>query len=261
MTLRFVVPIVLAAAVTAGAQGNPARPQPPQQRRPAVGAQQPDSGRPNRAALEGQVRDRLAQQARRQLGLTDAQVTKLRDARQKFAERRRALNDQERDIRMSLRDEMITGDSTRQKQVGDLLDRTIKAQRQRFDLIEAEQKELATFMTPMQRARLFGLEEQLRGRMQQLRGGPGGPQDGPGVPGGLGGPGGRGAGRGLMRRGGPPGDDMGPGGPPQGQGMGPGGPPGMGPGACAAGQPCPQGQVRPRRPGDVPPGELPPIDP
>lgn len=252
MTKRLVVPILLAAAFTAGAQGNPGRPQPPQQqRRPAAGAPRPDSGRPDRAALEGQVRDRLAQQARRQLGLNDAQVSKLRETRQKFMERRRVLNDQERDIRMSLRDEMITGDSTRQKQVGDLLDRMIKAQRQRFDLIESEQKEMAAFLTPMQRAKLFGLEEQLRGRMQQLRGGgPGGPRGDGAGPGGLGG---RGQGRGLMRRGGPPGDDMGPGGPPPGAGRGPG--------PCADGQPCPQGQMRPRRPGGPPPGEVPPIDP
>mgnify|MGYP003352364326 CR=1 FL=1 len=63
MTIRHIVPILLAAVFTAGAQGNPGRPQPPQQqRRPAAGAPRSDSGRPDRAALEGQVRDRLAQQ-------------------------------------------------------------------------------------------------------------------------------------------------------------------------------------------------------
>jgi Spy/CpxP family protein refolding chaperone len=213
MTNRIVLTALLVAATTVGgAQGNPNRPG----RRGGGAAQpRPDSVMQNRAALEGQVRDRLGQMARRQLGLNDAQADKLRQTNEKFADRRRTLMEQERDIRMSLRDEMISGDSTRQKQVGDLLDRMVKSQRQRIELMESEQKELATFLTPMQRARYFGLEEQLRRRVEQMRaeGGEGG-RMGPGGPGGPGGLGGRG----RMRPNGPPPDGDGMGGPPPGGG-------------------------------------------
>ena len=212
MTHRIAVTALLLAAATsvASAQGNPVR---PVRRQPAAGQAQPDSTMRNRAQLEGQVRDRLGQMARRQLGLNDAQAEKLQQTNMKFADRRRTLMEQERDVRMSIRDEMISGDSTRQKQVGDLMDRMIKAQHQRIDLMEQEQKELAAFLTPMQRAKYFGMEEQLRRRVEQMRqeGGPGGRMG----PGGMGGPGGQagpdgrqglGGRGGRMRPGGPPPD-------------------------------------------------------
>jgi len=234
--------LLVGTTAVAGAQGNPARPAP--QQRPLAGAQRRDSQALNRVALEGQVRNRIAQMARRQLGLTDAQVEKLQQTNARFADRRRTLMEQERDIRMSLRDELIAGDSSRQRQVADLLDRMVKAQRQRIDLLEQEQKDLAAFLTPIQRARYFGMEEQLRQRLQQMR------QEG-----GAMGPGGRGAqGRGRMGPAGPPNpDDMPMGGQP-GAGMrrGPGG--AMGPPGGGFGPPA--GQVRPRRPG-VPPLGLP----
>jgi len=208
MTNRIVLTALLVAATSvAGAQGNPNR---PGRRGGAAGQARPDSAMQNRAALEGQVRDRVGQMARRQLGLNDAQADKLRQTNEKFADRRRTLMEQERDIRMSLRDEMISGDSTRQKQVGDLMDRMVKSQRQRIELMESEQKELATFLTPMQRARYFGLEEQLRRRVEQMRAQAG--------EGGRMGPGGGPGGRGRMRPNGPPPDGDGMGGRPPGSG-------------------------------------------
>lgn len=224
--LAFSALVLAATAAVAAAQGDPTR---PVQRRGGRGAmQQPDSTARNRAQLEGQVNDRIGQMARQRLGLNDGQAQKLRQSNTKFAERRRTLMEQERDIRMSLREEMISGDSSHQKQVGDLMDRMVKAQHQRIDLMEQEQKELATFLTPMQRAQYFGLEEQLRRRVDQMR------QDG-----------GDGAG-GRGRMGGMGRDGMGP--PPGGAGMGPDGPPPGGRG---------RGRIRPPA-GTIPPGDLPP---
>ncbi|PHX97985.1 MAG: hypothetical protein CK531_01475 [Gemmatimonadetes bacterium] len=185
----FAALLLAVTALPGNAQRNPNRPL-PTERRSLRAAQQPDSQGPNRAALEGMVRGRIGQMARRQLGLDDAQVQKLQATNARFADRRRTLMEQERDIRMSLRDEMISGDSSRQKQVGDLMDRMVRAQRQRIDLLEEEQRELRSFLTPMQRATYFGMEEQLRNRLDQMRQDVGG------------GPPGR---AGLQSRGGPPG--------------------------------------------------------
>jgi hypothetical protein len=128
-----------------------------------------DSVRPNRANLEQQVRERIAKVTKEQLGLSDQQMAKLQATNKKYDDQRRLIVDQERDIRMSLRDEMLRPDSARQGQVAALLDRVIKTQRQRVDLAEQEQKELAVFLTPLQRAKYFGLEQQIRQRVNQLR--------------------------------------------------------------------------------------------
>lgn len=205
-TLMIAAALAAALPLAVTAQGNPPRPG----RRGAMQQQpRPDSARPNRAALEAQVRQRFAQMLRNRLGLTDAQMQKVSEINTKYAGRRRTLLEQERDIRMSLREEIVAGDSTRQRQVSDLLDRMMKAQRQRIDVMEAEQHELAGVLTPLQRAQYIGMEEQIRQRVEGMRGqggrmGPGGP---PG-PNGDGAQQGPGALRG--RRGGPPADPSAP---------------------------------------------------
>lgn len=165
MRARLMTLCLFACAASLAAQGRGAGPQqaPP---RPTMAG---DSVRPNRANLEQQVRERIAKVTKEQLGLTDQQMAKLQATNKRFDEQRRLIVDQERDVRMSLRDEMLRPDSARQGQVAALLDRVIKTQRQRVDLAEQEQKELAGFLTPLQRARYFGLEQQIRQRVNQLR--------------------------------------------------------------------------------------------
>jgi uncharacterized protein YlxW (UPF0749 family) len=53
------------------------------------------------------------------------------------------------------------------------LDTLLQLERQRIDLLESEQKELATFLTPLQRAKYQALQEQLRRRLEALRVGAG----------------------------------------------------------------------------------------
>lgn len=123
-----------------------------------------------RDSLEARVRARMAMMLRTQLGLSDEQVRRFQATNQKFEGQRRRLFEQERDVRRELRMALAAGDSApQQAQVASLLDRTLQLQRQRLDLVEAEQKELATFLTPVQRARLFGIEEQIRRRVMEMR--------------------------------------------------------------------------------------------
>lgn len=164
-----------------------------------------------RDSLEARVRQRMAEVVRRQLGLNSDQMRKLGETNRRFEVQRRDLLTRERDVRMDLRDEMESGDTTRQSQVARLLDQMLVVQRQRTDQLEAEQKELATFLTPIQRAKYFAMEEQIRRRVmemreQGMRPPAGGPQRRPGGmapggrPGGVSGPGGAGAGpRGGVR--------------------------------------------------------------
>ena len=179
--------VAVAVAGAAAAQGAPPPSRPPQanpppvldnnpppgglisQRRMQGGVPGGRQGPQDRAQLEQQVRERLGNRLKMELGLTDAQIAKVAETNRKFEEKHRILLDQERDVRMSIRDEMLRGDTTRQSQVGGLLDRIIKNERQRVDLMEQEQKDLAAVLTPMQRAKYFGIQEAVRKRMQQMR--------------------------------------------------------------------------------------------
>lgn len=154
--VSMAVAVLIVGAASASAQD---RPQPPRD------AEQ-------REVLEQRVRERMAQMLRTQLGMNDEQIRRLQATNRRFEAQRVGLFNQEREVRGELRGLIESGDTTQYQRIGTLLDRTMQLQRQRIDLQEAEQKELATFMNPMQRARLYGIEEQLRRRMDALREGP-----------------------------------------------------------------------------------------
>jgi len=134
-------------------------------------------GPPPRDSMMPMVRQRMDQIIRRRLGLTDNQARRLAATTRRFEARRLALFGQEREARAALREHLESGDTTRGPQVAALLDRLLQVQRGRLDLLDQEQKELATFLTPIQRAQFLGLEEQMRSRMEAVRGRPLGPPD------------------------------------------------------------------------------------
>ncbi|MDP9279498.1 MAG: hypothetical protein M3P00_08760 [Gemmatimonadota bacterium] len=124
----------------------------------------------NRTALEQQFRERTAKLVQQRLGLNDAQLGKLEQSNTRYAPQLRQLAAQERDIRFQLRQEMMAGNSANQQHVSDLLDAALRLQRQRLGIVEAEQKELAGFLTPVQRARYIALQAQFGKRAQELSG-------------------------------------------------------------------------------------------
>jgi cytochrome c-type biogenesis protein CcmH/NrfF len=132
----------------------------------------------NRPALEQQFRERTARLAQQRLGLTDAQLEKLEQSNARFAPQLRQLAVQERDVRAQLRQEMTAGNSANQQKVSDLLDASLRLQKQRIAVVESEQKDLAGFLTPVQRARYIFLQAQFKKRADELsRPGQGGRQN------------------------------------------------------------------------------------
>jgi len=121
-----------------------------------------------RQLLEQRFNQRMQELVRRRLQLTDDQMSRLQASNRQFEAQRVALFARESEIRRELRQQMIAGDSANQTRVGELLDQTLRLQRQRLDLVENEQRELAKFLRPVQRARYFGLQNEMRKRMQQL---------------------------------------------------------------------------------------------
>jgi periplasmic protein CpxP/Spy len=123
----------------------------------------------DRMALERQVRQSLARVARRQLGLTDEQMRSLGRVDQRFEQRRRELNRDETMVRIGLRQVMLDTGNVDQAKVAQSLDRLIQLQRRRVDLLEAEQRALAEFLTPLQRAQYQSLQERVRRRLEEAR--------------------------------------------------------------------------------------------
>ena len=137
------------------------------------------AGRGNQAAsrpvLEQQFRERVAKLAQSRLGLTDAQMTQLEQSTARFGPQLNQVMTQERETRRELRQQM-TASQPNQQRVSELLDASLRLQKQRIAIIEAEQKDLARFMTPVQRARYIALQQQFRRRAQELAGRRGGMQ-------------------------------------------------------------------------------------
>jgi periplasmic protein CpxP/Spy len=138
--------------------------------RPGSGAPQTSIKQPaRRQQLEQQLRRRLWSVTKDRVGLSDAQMTRLGETSARFDARRRTLNQAERAERVALRQQILAGDRADQGRIASGLDRLLQLQRQRVELQAAEQQELATYLTPIQRAKFAALQEQVRRRAEALR--------------------------------------------------------------------------------------------
>lgn len=160
--------LLAVASLETGAQGRPRR----ESTLPRAGAarQQPGEGAAsgNRAQLERRFRQMLYQVTRRRVGLTDEQMNRLMPINQRFETERRGILRQERETRLALRDAMRDSTHADQARITGYLDKLVELQRQRVELVSREQRDLAEFMTPLQRARYTALQEQVRRRIEQM---------------------------------------------------------------------------------------------
>ena len=122
-----------------------------------------------RQRLERRLHERMARVVRDQLQLSEEQLAQLTALNQRYEGRRRGLIQGERSTRVELRQQLRLGDRADQKRVAALLDQAMQAQQSRLDLSREEQRELSTFLTPVQRAKYMALQEQLRERVDELR--------------------------------------------------------------------------------------------
>jgi hypothetical protein len=122
-----------------------------------------------------QVRQAFQARIRDELNLDQPKMRRLNQTEQSFNRQRSEVGQSERQTRLALAAAMQ--DSTPdQGKIDGLINQLIQAQRKRADLLEAEQKELSSFLTPMQRAQYLSLTQQLQARMRELT------QAGRGVP-------------------------------------------------------------------------------
>lgn len=134
----------------------------------SMGDSQPPIGRQRQQLLQ-RIRVQFEQIVRRRLQLTDDQLARLRETNRRFAPQRQALAGHERNIRQAIRAELQPGVPTDEHHVAVLMDSLFAIQRERLDMVQSEQRELATFLTPSQRVRYYALQEQLRRRVEAMR--------------------------------------------------------------------------------------------
>jgi periplasmic protein CpxP/Spy len=132
-----------------------------------LGAQEPNT--PRREVLEQRLRQRTGEIVRNRLKLTDDQMKRLQASNRQFEPQRTALFTREREVRREMRREILAGDKANQNRVAQLLDQALVLERQRLDLVQSEQREVAKFLSPVQRAQLLGLQGELRRRAQEVQ--------------------------------------------------------------------------------------------
>lgn len=128
-----------------------------------------DSVPERRRQLEQMVRQRWMQVVQQRLQLSDDQVARLKETNRHFGAERNQLNKAERGVRAEMRDQLTGATAPDDKRLSALLDSLLDIQRQRLEIVRAEQQELKQFMTPLQRVRYLALQEQLRQRIEALR--------------------------------------------------------------------------------------------
>jgi hypothetical protein len=121
----------------------------------------------NRPALERQVRQAVARVVRQRLNLNDQQMQSLTRVDNKFDAQRRNLLRDERATRQNLKAAMADTVSPDQDRISQYLDQILQEPHRRADLQAAEQKELSSFLTPLQRAQYLSIKERVTARIQQ----------------------------------------------------------------------------------------------
>lgn len=122
-------------------------------------------GRP----IEHQLQQRIATIMQERLQLNDEQLRQLVEVTRRFERERMQVRGEDYRLRMAMRSQLLAGDTASQDRVAELLEQMPRVERRRIDLMENEQRELAKFLTPVQRARYIALQEEIRRNMEQIR--------------------------------------------------------------------------------------------
>lgn len=134
----------------------------------------PRGGMPRRLidrtdSLERRFEQRLDSIVTLRLALTEEQRTRVRDVASRTERARRQLRLEELEVRVAMRRELLSGDKANEARVAQLLDAIPQLERRRADLLDQEQRELAGVLSPVQRARYFALQDELRRGLQELQ--------------------------------------------------------------------------------------------
>jgi hypothetical protein len=134
-----------------------------------VRAQEPGPGRPRLEELRRRVRERVAQRIQQDLKLSPDQLHRVRATVGTYAGRRRDLEARQRDLRQALGDQLGPGIAATPDSVARLTDDLLDVRVRYAESFREEQRELARYLDPVQRAKLMLLRERLTNRAQEFR--------------------------------------------------------------------------------------------
>jgi hypothetical protein len=119
--------------------------------------------------LRRQIEERFAAQLRAQLGLDDAQYSRLRALMAVHAQRRAVLEAEEQALRAALQGQLRPGIAADPDSVTKLVDRLSAVRVSYAQTIQDEMRELQSVLTPVQRGQLFLLRDRLLQEVAEQR--------------------------------------------------------------------------------------------
>jgi hypothetical protein len=125
------------------------------------------------AVQEVEMRDRIQEnflaRAKEEMGLNEEQMTKLRAAEQRVATKRRTLEQEMRRLNGVLADQLRPGIAAKEDVVTKSLDSLGTLRVSYAQTFKEEQRDLATFLTPVQRAQFHRMRERMVDRVREVR--------------------------------------------------------------------------------------------
>jgi hypothetical protein len=129
---------------------------------------QDDTG-PRAGELRRQIENRFAARVQEELGLTDAQASRMRSTVGSMFERRRALEGDERRFRSALAGQLRPGVAANQDSVARLMEALLDVRQRYVESFRDEMKEMSAYLSPVQRAQFFLMRERLLDRVRAAR--------------------------------------------------------------------------------------------
>lgn len=154
MRALLLVSALLTAAGPAWAQAQQGPERPPQEQDPE--------------RLRREVVQRFMENYRTQAGLTDEQYARLQESVRRQWESRRQFQERERQLTRALEQQLRPGVAADADSVTRLLDAMTESQAQRVETLRAEQRELQTYLSTVQRAQLVLAFTRLERQIQDL---------------------------------------------------------------------------------------------
>jgi hypothetical protein len=133
-------------------------------------AQQLDEDNPARAQrLRQEIEDRFAARVKQELGLSNDQLARLRATSATYGSQRRGLEARERLLRSALAEQMRPGVAANQDSVSKLTDGLVNLRSAYAQTLRDENRELSTYLTPVQRSQLLAMRERFQRRIREIR--------------------------------------------------------------------------------------------
>ena len=130
-------------------------------------AQRGDSAEAGR--LRTQIEDKFRGRVQEELKLSPDQVTKLRTTQERYNGRRRTVMQQQLERRRALEDQMQPGIAANSDSVRKLMDGIQTGRAEMLRIEQDQDREMAGYLTPVQRARYQQMRERFMQRIGEMR--------------------------------------------------------------------------------------------